>query len=46
LIQYILGIEVVSETTEDEAALAEGHIPTLTDGVKTAYTMLAPLKAK
>ena len=37
-----LGIELVSETTEDEAALAEGHVLKLADGVQAAYTIVTP----
>ncbi|KAK3596321.1 hypothetical protein CHS0354_031656 [Potamilus streckersoni] len=32
------GIELVSETTEEESRLAEGDTPHLTEGVKFAYT--------
>ena len=32
------GIEVVSETTEEESAAAEGQKPELTQGVTVAYT--------
>ena len=34
----IIGIELVSETTEEEQRAAEGDIPELTKGVSVAYT--------
>jgi hypothetical protein len=38
-----LGIEVVSETTEEELQAAEGEQPNLVAGVKVAYTVKQPV---
>jgi len=36
------GIELVSETTEEELQLSEGHVPDLVAGVQVAYTVPQP----
>lgn len=39
-----IGIELVSETTEEELQQAQGDMPTLTQGVTVAYTKPAATK--
>lgn len=40
----LTGIELVSETTEEELQQAQGDVPTLTQGVTVAYTKPAATK--
>lgn len=40
----LTGIELVSETTEEELQQAQGDMPTLTQGVTVAYTKPAATK--
>ena len=42
----IAAIEVVSETTAEELAAAEGDKPELTKGVRVAYTTPAPAQVR
>ena len=39
---FLVGIELVSETTEEELQTAEGNKPDLVAGVQVAYTVPAP----
>ena len=46
IVVLTLGIELVSETTEQELQSAEGAAPDLVAGVKVAYTVPAPAAAQ